>query len=576
MLISTNARVDAISVPPDATILETLRVIDGASCRGAPVGIALVISEDGKLAGVVTDGDVRQAIVDGRSLDIPVSEIMTRNPITVPAGISPTEMIFQMSEKVRRSTHVRDSKVEYLIVASDDGQVVDVVDTYELFQRADITNWRVAVIGLGFVGLTLAVTLSDVGFRVHGVEVDSARAERIAEGKPHFHELGLDPLLNHQIAKDRFRVHTSIPSGIDIYIIAVGTPLDSEDVPQLESIREAAGAVAAQLKRGDLVMLRSTVPVGTTREIVLPILEKESGLQCGSDFYLSFAPERTIEGQALRELRTLPQVVGGFDRRSVDLTSQLFSKLSPNVVRVDSLEAAELAKLINNSFRDLSFAFANEFAIICGHWNLDAVKIIEAANVGYPRNPIPMPSPGVGGFCLTKDPVIYAWAGRAKGYEPRLPLHGRAINQKMIDVVANKVLNFFAENGGETRSKKVFVVGFAFKGQPDTSDMRHSTTLELLAKLDGGGFQFYGYDPVVPSDEVERTGVRWASLKDGFEGAAAVLVMNNHRSYADMDLFSLLTRMHRPGLFVDAWHLFIRREVEQIEGIVYEGLSGAL
>ncbi|HEX9659541.1 MAG TPA: CBS domain-containing protein, partial [Rhodothermales bacterium] len=306
MLISTNARIDAISVPPDATILDTLRVIDGASGRGAPVGIALVIGEDGKLAGVVTDGDVRQAIVDGRSLDIPVSEIMTRNPITVPAGISPTEMIFQMSEKVRRSTHIRDRKVDYLIVASDDGQVVDVVDTYELSQRADITNWSVAVVGLGFVGLTLAVTLSDVGFKVHGVEVDSARAERIAEGKPHFHELGLDPLLNHQIAKDRFRVHTSIPSGIDIYIIAVGTPLDAEDVPQLESIREAATAVAAQLKRGDLVMLRSTVPVGTTREIVLPILEKESGLQCGSDFYLSFAPERTIEGQALRELRTLP------------------------------------------------------------------------------------------------------------------------------------------------------------------------------------------------------------------------------------------------------------------------------
>ncbi|HLE57402.1 MAG TPA: UDP binding domain-containing protein, partial [Rhodothermia bacterium] len=109
-----------------------------------------------------------------------------------------------------------------------------------------------------------------------------------------------------------------------------------------------------------------------------------------------------------------------------------------------------------------------------------------------------------------------------------------------------------------------------------TSDMRHSTTLELLAKLANADFQLYGYDPVVPRDEVERTGVQWASIRDGFEDAAAVLVMNNHRSYSDMDLFSLLTRMQRPGLFVDAWHLFIRREVEQIEGIVYEGLSGAL
>jgi nucleotide sugar dehydrogenase len=576
MLISVNAKVDAISVAPEATVLDTLRVIDRASEHDAPVGIALVVSSDGRLAGVVTDGDVRQAIVEGRSLDIPVREIMTANPITVSSGASPTEMIRQMDEKVRRSSHIRDTKVEYLIVASDDGRVVDVVDTYELFQRADITNWNVAVLGLGFVGLTLAVTLSDVGFTVHGVEANGDRAERIAKGKPHFHEMGLDPLLNHQLAKDRFRVHTTIPSGVDIYIIAVGTPLDDEGVPQLQSIREAALAVGAQLKRGDLVMLRSTVPVGTTREVVLPILENASGLHCGEDFQLSFAPERTIEGQALRELRTLPQVVGGFDRRSVDLTSQLFSKLSPNVVRVDSLEAAELAKLINNSFRDLSFAFANEFAIICNHWDLDAVKIIEAANAGYPRNPIPLPSPGVGGFCLTKDPVIYAWAGRTRGYEPRLPIHGRAINEEMVDLVAGKVRSFFEENEMTTTGKKVFVIGFAFKGRPDTSDMRHSTTLELLTRLEDASFDLHGYDPVVPQHEVERTGVKWNSIEDGFKDAAAVLVMNNHRSYADLDLFSLLSSMRTPGLFVDSWHMFIRREVEQIEGITYEGLSGAL
>jgi nucleotide sugar dehydrogenase len=576
MLISTNERIDAITVTPEATILDTLRVIDGASEHGAPVGIALVVGPDGRLAGIVTDGDVRQAIVEGRSLDVAVSEIMTRKPITVPMGISPTEMLRQMSEKVRRSAHIRDTKVEYLIVASADGQVVDVVDTYELYQRADITNWNVAVLGLGFVGLTLAVTLADVGFMVCGVESDAERAGFIAQGKPHFHEMGLDPLLNHQIAKDQFRVHTAIPAAIDIYIIAVGTPLDEDGTPQLESIREAASSVGAQIKRGDLVMLRSTVPVGTTREIVLPILERKSGLRCGEDFYLSFAPERTVEGQALRELRTLPQVVGGFDRRSVDLTAQLFSKLSPNVVRVNSLEAAELAKLINNSFRDLSFAFANEFAIICDRWNLDAVKIIEAANAGYPRNPIPLPSPGVGGFCLTKDPVIYAWAGRAKGYEPLLPVHGRMINEQMVDLVARKVLRFFEENGLETRSKKVFLVGFAFKGQPDTSDMRHSTTIELLSRLREAEFDLVGFDPVVPKEEVEKTGVRWSTIAEGFEDAAAVLVMNNHPSYSDLDLFSLLSGMQRPGLFVDAWHLFIRREVEQIEGIVYEGLSGAL
>ena len=553
-----------------------MRTIESAPAKNAPVGIAIVVSDDDVLEGVVTDGDVREALIEGATLDTVVTEIMTPDPITVRAGTSPSEMMREMIEKVRRSAHIKDTKVRYLIVTDDDGRVVDVLESADLALRADITNWNVGVFGLGFVGLTLGVTLADAGFLVHGIETHSERAERIAAGKPHFHEQGLDPLLNHQLSTGRFRVHDTQPASLDIYIIAVGTPVDNEGVPQLEGITKVSENIASQLKKGDLVLLRSTVPVGTTRNLVLPILERGSGLICGEDFYLAFAPERTIEGQALRELRTLPQVVGGYDRRSVELTSQLFGKLSPSVIRVDTLEAAEMAKLINNAFRDLSFAFANEFTLICDRWNLDAVKIIEAANSGYPRNPIPVPSPGVGGFCLTKDPLIFAWAGKSKGYDPLLPANGRLVNQRMVDLVANKVRGFFAERELPTKGAKVFVIGFAFKGRPDTSDMRHSTTLDLLPVLREAGFDLWGYDPVVDREEIEALDIKMASVEDGFRDAAAVLVMNNHRSYSDLDMFSLASSMQRPGLFFDGWHLFLRSEVEQIDGITYEGLSGAL
>ena len=235
-----------------------------------------------------------------------------------------------------------------------------------------------------------------------------------------------------------------------------------------------------------------------------------------------------------------------------------------------------MAKLINNAFRDLSFAFANEFALICDRWNLDSVKIIEAANSGYPRNPIPVPSPGVGGSCLTKDPLIFAWAGKSKDYDSLLPLNGRLVNQRMVDLVAHKVRRFFVDRELPTKGAKVFVLGFAFKGQPDTSDMRHSTTLDLLPALREAGFDLWGYDPVADRKGIEALGIKTASIEDGFRDAAAVLVMNNHRSYSDLDMFSLASSMQRPGLFFDGWHLFLRREVEQIEGITYEGLSGAL
>jgi len=567
--------VAAVSVEPTATVRDAMRTIDRAAEKKAPVGIALII-ENGALAGIVTDGDIRQALVEGLSLEAPISDIMISDPITVTSGGSPSEMLSEMNEKVRRSTRIKDSRVRYLVVVDERGRVVDIHESAELELKTDVTNCTVGIFGLGFVGLTLGVTLSDSGFVVNGVEVHADRAEKIAAGRAPFHELGLDPLLKNQLSSGRFSVHTSPPAGLDIYIIAVGTPVGDDGVPRLDSITEVSEGIASQLKEGDLVTLRSTVPVGTTRNVVLPILERGSGLTCGEGFFLAFAPERTIEGQALRELRTLPQIVGGFDARSLDLASQVFGKLSPSIIRVGSLEAAEMAKLINNAFRDLSFAFANEFAVICDRWNLDAVKIIEAANSGYPRNPIPVPSPGVGGFCLTKDPLIYAWSGTLKDYTPLLPLHGREINVRMVDFVADKVERFFSSRNLNTNGKKLFVIGFAFKGQPDTSDMRHSTTLALLPRLRDAGFELFGYDPVVDSEEINALGVEFVSVEEGFRDASAVLVMNNHRSYPDLDLLTLASSMKRPGLFFDGWHLFQRREVEQINGIQYEGLSGAL
>ncbi len=569
-------RVASISVRPDQSVRDVMRTIDEAPQHDAPVGIALVVDADHRLVGVVTDGDIRNALTHGHTLISTAEEVMTRNPITVPAGLSVDATLQEMKERVRRSAHIRDNKVKYLILTNDHGSAVDIIDTQSLLVQGDVTNLTVGVLGLGFVGLTLAVSLSDVGYMVHGIDINTRIAEGVEKGQPHFHEVGLDPLLKNHLAKGNFRVHTEVPTGINVFIVAVGTPIGPEGRPKLESVEAAARSVGMRLQRGNLVLLRSTVPVGTTRNIVLPILEEASGLVCGRDFHLAFAPERTVEGAALDELRTLPQIVGGLTSRCKEVTSRFFGQLAPNIVRVASLEAAEMAKLINNSFRDLSFAFANEFAIICDHWNIDAVNVIQAANMGYPRNRIPLPSPGVGGFCLTKDPIIYAWAGRDKGYEPRLPIDGRHINQYIVERVADKVVRFFKRLAQPTEGRKVFIVGFAFKGRPETSDIRHSTTLDLLPMLQEAGFDLYGYDPVVPAKDIITQDVTWQALEDGFAEADAVLIMNNHASYTKLDLYDLLERMNRPSLFFDGWHLFGRNEVEQIEGIAYEGLSGAL
>ena len=571
-----NERLKHICITRDFSIQDTMRTISNAARHGGPTGIALVVDVNEKLEGVISDGDIRRALVAERPLDTPAAAIMIRDPITVLPGLTAEQMLQQMTEKVRRGGRIRDVKVRFLIVTDEQGHLVDVLDTFELLVRVDISSWPVGVVGLGYVGLTLAVTLADVGFAVHGVDCDPGVVAGVAAGRPHFHEVGLEPLLRHHLAENRFQVHSQLPSGLDIHVIAVGTPVGAGGKPQLGGVRQAAQDVASVLERDGLVVLRSTVPVGTTRQVVLPILQQGSGLRCGQDFHLAFAPERTVEGNALKELRTLPQVVGGFDERSEEVAARFFGKIAPNIVRVSSLEAAEMAKLINNAFRDVSFAFANELAIVCEQWNLDAVKVIEAANMGYPRDPIPLPSPGVGGFCLAKDPLIYAWAGREKGYEPLLPICGRRINTSMVNRVADKVLDFLKRHGQSPAGRKVFIMGLAFKGAPETSDMRHSPTLDLLPLLREAGVRLFGHDPVVSASEIEALGITAASLEEGFNEADAVIVMINHAAYAGLDLFRLLPRMHRPGLFFDGWHAFVRQEVEHIDGIEYAGISGAL
>ena len=566
----------AICVEPVHTIRDVMQLISDAALHGAPTGIALVVDDEDRLKGVITDGDLRRALVAGRSVDDPGVEIMVSNPITVPPGMTADQMLLHMTEKVSSSGRIRDVKVEFLIVADEQERVIDVLHTVELLIQADISRWPVGVVGLGFVGLTLAVTLADVGFEVHGVDHDSEAVDGVAAGRPRFYERGLEPLLEHQLADNRLQVHSSLPAYLSIFVIAVGTPVDADGVPLLDNIRDAAASVASVLAPGSLVVLRSTLPVGATRAVVLPILEEGSGLTCGRDFHLVFAPERTVEGNALKELRMLPQIVGGFDKRSEEVGARFFGKFAPNIVRVSGLEAAEMVKLINNAFRDVSFAFSNELATICDLWNLDAVGVIEAANMGYPRDKIPVPSPGVGGLCLVKDPLIYAWAGREKGYEPALPVHGRRINAGMVNLVARKVLAFFERHGLSPEGRKIFIMGFAFKGTPETSDMRFSPTLDLLPLLREARVSLYGHDPIVPGREIAALDIVSVGVEDGFAEADAVIVMNNNPGFADLDLASLLPRMHRPGLVFDGWHVLSRHEVNGFEGIEYEGISGAL
>lgn len=563
--------VKSLLVSKDTSIRKTMEVIDRAPHVGAPAGIAIVVDESRKLLGIVTDGDIRRATLKGIDLNSPVGDIMVKDPVTVTGGLSSGEMLDFVMKKVRESPRLRGAKVEKILVVDEQNRIDDVISFFEIWRKSEIKAREVCIVGLGYVGLTLAASLSDVGFRIIGVDHNKKILEGLKRGEPHVHEVGLEPLMKYHLNKTFLLKPDLEKSESDAYIICVETPVDDNKRPVLDYLERATVSVGRVLKKDDLIILRSTVPVGSCRNFVLPILERQSGLVGGKDFYLAFAPERTIEGKALEELRKLPQVIGGLDKTSIELASKLFRELAPTIVTVESLEAAEMVKLINNTYRDLTFAYANELAVVCDKLGLDAAKLIEAANEGYSRGNVPTPSPGVGGACLTKDPYIFIDAARKAGYEPKLVKDARKINEQMPSLVAKKILGFCKSRKKSISTAKIFLIGFAYKGKPETADMRFSPTLDLLKELKKGSFRkIYGYDPLVPASEIKKLGVIPCNLKQGFDKADCAAIMNNHESYANIGMRPLLNSMKKPGLLFDGWHIFSRETVAAVNGVVYE------
>jgi len=550
---------------------EVLSVINRAVHADPPAadGIALIVDDARVLQGIVTDGDIRRFLIAGGDLESPVAGAMNRKPFTLSSVLSADEMLVALLQETKRRS-LPGTAFTKIVIVNEDGTVHDVVTFFELWRRTDVKTRTVGIVGLGYVGLTLALTFAEMGLRVVGVDVDERVVGELHSGRAHFYERGLQEMLLKHLNKNFTVQRAFAGSESDVYVVCVGTPV-SGDTLVTAPLASSLAAVARVLKRHDLVVLRSTVPAGTTREIGIPALEAGSGLTAGKDFFVAFAPERTVEGKAMEELRTLPQVVGGYDEASRELAGKLFHLIAPVIVPVASLEAAEMVKLLNNTYRDLVFSYANEIAMLCHAYGLSAHEVIRAANHGYVRDPIPLPSPGVGGPCLTKDPYLLHITAAKKRVPMELSLKSRAIHRNTIDHLCGRVEQFLAGVAGRGERPEIFVAGLAFKGEPETSDLRGSSALEIIERL-APQYAVRVYDPVVKGEEIEIPGAMPVSFEEGFKGAHVALILNNHRSFRAHALKDLACGMARPGLFFDAWYLYGRDRGTLPEGITYATL----
>ncbi len=439
---------------------------------------------------------------------------------------------------------------------------------------------------MGYVGIPAAALFADLeGFNVVGLQRRSQRSgwkiDLLNNGKNPIggEEPGLSELIAKVVEKGTFRVTDDFSEckDADAILIDVQTPTDDEGVPHYESLREVSRQVGKHMKKGALVVIESTVAPGTTTNIVQPLLEEESGLVAGRDFSLVFSYERVMVGRLIKNIVHLPRIVGGIDeestRRGVDLYKHIVKE---QIYPTDSL-TAELAKVVENTYRDVNIAFANEVALICESLGVDAFKVRELVNTlpNDPSNPasnpvrdMHFPGAGVGGHCLPKDPWLLKYGVDTYGkfkVEPNVIVKSRELNLWMPTHMADLVEEGLTEAGRQLEGAKIAILGVAFlENSDDTRNTPSKPLYELLMKK---GAKPVLHDPYVRDFDVPFT----EDLNAVIEGADAIALVTRHKEYLNLNLNPIKTQMRTPVL-VDGRNMY-KKEVCEKAGFIYKGVG---
>jgi UDP-N-acetyl-D-glucosamine dehydrogenase len=392
---------------------------------------------------------------------------------------------------------------------------------------------RVGIIGLGYVGLPLARAFASAGYPVLGFDTDPAKVARLTAGESYIGHISGESVLamkaNGFEATDRFdRLGEA-----DAIIICVPTPLTEARDPDLGYVVASTRAIAATLRPGQLVVLESTTYPGTTRDVVLPILES-GGLKVGVDFFLAFSPEREDPGNPTFSAPTIPKVVGGLDPPSLEVAKALYERVVVRVVPVSGPEVAEACKILENTYRAVNIALVNELKVLFDRMNINIWEVIEAAKTKPFGFQAFTPGPGLGGHCIPIDPFYLAWVARKHGFTTRFIELAGEINTSMPTYVVGRVADALNDQGLAVKGSKVLLLGMAYK--KDVDDPRESPGFELMERLVEKGAEVEYNDPHIPSLPSMR---RYPALKrDSRELSAdylgsrdCVLIVTDHSSY---------------------------------------------
>lgn len=392
----------------------------------------------------------------------------------------------------------------------------------------------VGIIGLGYVGLPLASGFSARDFRVLGFDVDSLKVEKLERGDSYIGHITAETI--RQMLSNGFHATADFSrlSEADVVIICVPTPLTDAREPDLTYVVKSVDAIAATLRRGQLVILESTTYPRTTRDVVLPILEK-TGLTAGTDFYLAFSPEREDPGNASYSTTTIPKVVGGLDAPSLELASALYRQVIVNVVEVSTPETAEACKILENTYRAINIALVNELKVLYDRMGIDVWEVIDAAKTKPFGFQAFYPGPGLGGHCIPIDPFYLTWVARKYGLNTRFIELAGEVNMSMPEYVVNKISDALNDKVKPLKGSHVLILGMAYK--KDVDDPRESPGFELMDLLLKKGAVVTYNDPHIPNLPKMRNWPHLAPMRsvhlspETLAAQDCVLIATDHSAY---------------------------------------------
>jgi len=439
----------------------------------------------------------------------------------------------------------------------------------ELIDKIRRRTAPLAVIGLGHVGLTTATMFANAGFQVLGVDINRQVLKAVSSGKRYIRESELDDLFRRTVKDGRLKATINTVQAMkkaDIGIVCVQTPITDSKEPNQTYLQKACEAIAQGLSKGKLIVIESTVPAGTTKNLVASILEKESGLKCGEDFWLAHCPERIAIGNALQDFVENVRIVGGYNSESTKVAVELFKTVTKGKILTAECSSAEIAKVAENTFRDVNIAFANELALICERLGVDVMEVVKLANT-HPRVNIHKPGCGAGGPCLTKDPYLLLHPVTERGFGSKIIAPSRKLNEYMPDHTVELLVKALKKAGKDVKTSKIAVLGVTYKGEVD--DARNSPAERIVRQLMKLGTEIVVYDPYCE----ESFGTKKAiDIKDAVKRADCIMIVTDHKMFKELKLERIKALMNEKPVIVDG-----RRVVNPVkakkQGFIYVGIG---